>query len=544
MAMTTNQATTMRAFATLGAYAPTKADYNYIVNYFDTHGEQASYKALNDAYASYTDAQLAKMLLDTTYLNQIDLEGDGNADNIGIATKYIRENAGNRIGAMLDLTRELSKITTGPLAQIAKTYNDTIEKGYVHTTGASGAKVLPYNFPKKIDGSAGNEVLYVDNSGTQQYVIGGANQASKATWVFNTSGQDKTDGDSSQKLGALKASSFDSIPSWGREWQISYRGLYSQKIALDDKSDYTISAKDANQAIKQAINNDAVLSKLLAAVDGPGNTLKVISLVDGEHSKNALDITMHLPSVDSLTPDVVKGFFEKHPVVPDSGKTKEMMAIALIAGQVTLDKSYQTQMGRSDYDSLVTGKNAETVRSHVVEGAGGDDVIVLSSTRAAVHDIVQFNGIFGHDTIVNFSPSGVSYDKFDFGILHRTDYGVKTILHKAEIASSTATVVGQVTDGQIRLVQKYVSAGATESVMDNDSAEDVKQLFNDAHGAAAKQLYIAVDHATATGDVYQVVDGAGTNDLEVTLLGHITLANHADTNDVLGWSGLSDSNFV
>lgn len=543
MVMTNNQATTMRAFATLGAYAPQKADYNYILNYINTHGEKGFYQALNDAYASYTDVQLAKMLLDTTYLNQIDLEGDGNTNNLNVATDFIRANAGNRVGAMLDLTRELSKITTGALAQTAKTYNETIEKGYAHTSGISGAKGFSYNFPKKIDGSAENDTFYVDNSGVQQYVIGGVNQASKAVWVFNTYGQ--KDGDSSQKLGDLKTSGVESIPSWKSELQVEYRGLHSRKIALDDK-DYSLTMREVNQAIKQVINNDSVLGKLLAAVDGPDDTLKIISLVDGEHSKNALKLAINLSSnfEELITPEIIQEFFEKNPADPKL-HTKEGMVFALLINQFALSTAYQTQMGRSDYESLVTGKDAETVRSHVVEGAGGNDVIVLSSTKAAVHDIVQFNAVFGRDIIVNFAPSGANYDKIDFGLLHRTDYGVKTTLHKNEITSSTAAAVDQVKDGQIRLVQKYVSFGITESIIDNDSAVDVKQLFNDTHkGIEAKQLYIAVDHTTATGDVYQVVDGAGINDVNVTLLGSIVLANHADTSAAFNWGALSDSNFV
>lgn len=42
-----------------------------------------------------------------------------------------------------------------------------------------------------------------------------------------------------------------------------------------------VTALQLNQAIKNAINNDAVLSKLLVAKDGPSNTLVITSLIDG-----------------------------------------------------------------------------------------------------------------------------------------------------------------------------------------------------------------------------------------------------------------------
>ena len=89
------------------------------------------------------------MLLDTTYLNTIDLEGDGNTNNMNVATQYICANSSNRVGAMLEISKQLSQITSGPLASIAKTYNEKIHAGYKHTVLLNSATALNYNFPKK-----------------------------------------------------------------------------------------------------------------------------------------------------------------------------------------------------------------------------------------------------------------------------------------------------------------------------------------------------------------------------------------------------------
>lgn len=550
MAMTGNQATVMRAFATLTATAPSKADYQYVLDHFNTHGKEASIQVLNNLFASYADEQLAQMLLDTTYLNTIDLEGDGNTDNMGIATKFIRNNAGNRVGAMLDLTELLSQFTSGPFASIANAYNAKINAGYLHSIHPSSVSALVYNFPEKINGGLGHDTFYADNSGFQQGSIGGTASFSRATWVFNTSGQEISGGDSSQQIANLQGDSgYNFFPSWKTTLQVKYRGLVSQKIILDDQVDYKVDKHDINNGIRQAINSNAILSKLLEVQDGPDGTLKVFAKTDGSHSKNALDISISFPWMQGDLSENLKSliFDDFLRSIGDSTtpRTQDNVVSALGFGAFLLDRFTQTQMARNDDDTLIIGKNAENKYSHVIEGAEGNDLIVLSSTKAAADDIVQFNSVFGHDTIVNFTPSGSNHDKLDFGLLHRTAYDTITRLHKAEIASNNATVVGQVTNGQIRLVQKNKQYGITAATTDNDSVEDVRQLFTDNQKyILSKQLYIAVDHDIGTGDVYQVVDGAGANDLSVTLLGNITLANHADVHTPFSWLTLDAANFI
>lgn len=552
MAMTGNQATVMRAFATLTATAPSRADYQYVLDHFNTHGKEASIQALNNLFASYTDEQLATMLLNTTYLNTIDLEGDGNTDNMGIATGFIRANAGNRIGAILDLTELLSQFTSGPFASIANAYNAKINTGYLHATHPGSTTAAALNFPEKTNGSAGHETFYADNTGFQQSTIGGKTSFTRAAWVFNTKGQSVAGGDSSQKLGNLQTDpSFVFLPSWTTSLQIKYRGLASQEIALNDLTDYKIDKQDINQGIKHAIRGDAVLSQLLEVEDGPDGTLKVFAKTDGEHSRDALFIQWgtkwgQASSVDDALKAIpIDDFFDS---LGDSTspRTLDQLKLHLLGGILGMGFGLPTQMGRSDDDTLVTGKNADNKISHVIEGAGGNDLIVLSSTKAAADDIVQFNSAFGHDTIVNFTPNGSNHDKLDFGLLHRSAYDITTRLHNTEIANSTATVVGRVTNGQIRLVQKHALHGITAQTTDNDSAEDVKQLFIDEQTGiiVSKQLYIAIDHDTSTADVYQVTDSGSANDLNVTLLGNITLANHADTHVPFSWLTLNAANFV
>ena len=285
------------------------------------------------------------------------------------------------------------------------------------------------------------------------------------------------------------------MPTWGNELKISYRSLTSKTIALDDRTDYGLSVQEINQGIKHAINSDPVLSELLATEDGPNGTIKVIAKTDGKHGADALKIDVRsvaLSDLAILTPDVIKGYSSK----VNSNLDPKLMQIFLKIAQINFDNAYNaTQLGRSDNGTLVSGKNAETVHSHVVEGGKGNDLIVLSSSLAAANgDVVQFNSAFGHDTIVNFTAKGIIPDKFDFGLLHRTAHTITTGLNATEITNASgASVVGHVINGQIRLVQKHERFGITPTTIDNDSAEDVKQLFIDAQtGIETKQLYIAV----------------------------------------------------
>jgi hypothetical protein len=60
---------------------------------------------------------------------------------------------------------------------------------------------------------------------------------------------------------------------------VTFRGLTATATVAN--TSYKSSDLQINQAIKSAINNDAVLSKLLVAEDGPANTLVVTALSDG-----------------------------------------------------------------------------------------------------------------------------------------------------------------------------------------------------------------------------------------------------------------------
>lgn len=85
-ALPENNKLVLRAFATLVDLAPKHSDYNAHLQFMQDFGKEHYLNTLNQAFASYSDEQMAALLLKSTGLNGIDLEGDGNTDNMKLAT--------------------------------------------------------------------------------------------------------------------------------------------------------------------------------------------------------------------------------------------------------------------------------------------------------------------------------------------------------------------------------------------------------------------------------------------------------------------------
>lgn len=539
------------AFDILDGRAPYHADYQAHLKFINDFGQAHYLNTLEGIFATHSDAELAKWLLQATGLNGIDLEGDGNFDNIALATSFIQANSGNRVKAMLDIAHQLANNLTDELGGIGYAYTSKLRAGYRHAKDPSSTDALYYNSNYHIEGTDGNDTLYTQNKNIGQYKIDGQDVESKALWIFNTAEQN-SNFSSTWKVSSLKGGTPTTVGSYGVKVQARFRDqVLSKEIAIDDKGDFQASQQDINQAVKQAINHDAVLSKLLETIDGPDGSLGVLAKIDGSmHTDRSLDIRFIAPEISDLTPEVVRGFIAKNPA---SGVHDAASLLSHIQNFVTDANSAsslhakfyaQTQFALDDGYKEINGYSVIYLRNHVVTGSTGDDLIVLQASSQWVlnametsSDLVRYSGPFGHDTLVNFDPR---VDKFDFGLLNKSSYEILNSASGPLWGSSQVSVVGEVSDGAIHLAQKNVIDGVTASTADNDSAEDVKQLFTDGT-TGLTQLYIAVDHATATGDVYQVIDGVGTNDLTVTLLGNLTLISSSDAGTRPIWQDIHSS---
>ncbi|MDO4769610.1 MAG: hypothetical protein Q4A11_04510 [Brachymonas sp.] len=394
----------------------------------------------------------------------------------------------------------------------------------------------------------GSDTVYADNTGADQVNIGGAPVRSKAAWVFNTDNQNLP-ADATQQLGNLQSEEVRTVASYGVEVRVNYRGLLSNRIAIDDKADYQATQLDINQAIKKAINDDAVLSKLLQAEDGPHGTLVVLSKVDGVHNDVALDVQFFDPPLASLTNEVVAGYNAANGLALANAAAVladiQAKVTANAPGSLAFEGYLNTRMGLDDAMANVDGDISITTSDNLIfPGVDNDvDVIVLGTTSDGVtelgssNDVVAFQGVFGRDVIVNFNAGALAVggDQVDFTRVG----GRGTLLQawKPVIAVEAAAV-----DGQIERVA-YTNAGPLR----NDSVEAVKALYqatdNVVRAAAATEIYVAVD-AARVGHVYQVIDGTAAGDLQVNFLGQLTIAGDPTVATAFDWTVAVGGNFA
>jgi hypothetical protein len=163
---------------------------------------------------------------------------------------------------------------------------------------------------------SGNDTVYSDNSGTDD---------ERATWLFNAANTDINDilgqgAGTSRFIGedVTLTVSF----SAGNVTGGGVTGGPADAVGFDDNlqlaevftngfestvtvatTNYLANSATIVQAIKNAINNDATLSKFLLAEDGPNHSLKVTSLVDGVFDADdlAVNINNSVSSAGDLT---------------------------------------------------------------------------------------------------------------------------------------------------------------------------------------------------------------------------------------------------
>jgi hypothetical protein len=352
----------------------------------------------------------------------------------------------------------------------------------------------------KIDTGAGDDTVYSDNSGD------------KAVWVFNTT--DQTVGTPAARvLNDLISSANDSYKLYKGTVEVIFRGLAAKAEIESSTTTYKSTDLQINQAIKKAINSDAVLSKLIKATDGPANTLVVTSLIDGERVDADLAVAFAKPT--TLTAAEIGAIAGVYGVTADLASVQTAMAVPL----TTTGADYAAALANDG--SAVDGTNSVQVTDSTHTLGAGNDVLVLSTDHLGTgnevsNETVVYNAVdFGNDVIVNFEETGAGIDKLNFTALGG----------KGSAFSTTVTT----TDGLIMVV-------ATTTA--NNTVAAVKTALATADDTtASKGIYIAFDSATNVGTVYQFVDGTAASDIAVTKMGSIDLA---DTS----WSTLTVANFA
>jgi hypothetical protein len=371
-----------------------------------------------------------------------------------------------------------------------------------------------------INAGLGDDTVYSDNTG-KQTVADDYNEG-RATWIFNTSDKLAT---STNVTDALSAAAVTTASSKivNLELTVSFRGI-AKKVVVGNSMNSTVGVAVTdlmiNNAIKDAINNDPVLSKLLVAEDGAARTLIVKSLIDdvGTAAEASTDVVVSLSSAALTTAQTTVGTLV---LLPAADSTALGFAAAIGGGAITATGRFDSALATDSAAVVITGAESTAVTDNIIVGGMGNDVIVLASNNtgtdatASNETIAYAAGAFGNDTIVNFvATAAVGIDKLDFTALGGSG---------AAFAAALST-----TNKSISVV------GETAA---NDTVAEIKALY-DAAGVVAARTYVYVAYDTNNiAKVYTVVDGTAAADTVVTLVGTIDLA---DT----GWGTLVAANFV
>ncbi|NLV25536.1 MAG: hypothetical protein GXY54_12245, partial [Deltaproteobacteria bacterium] len=268
----------------------------------------------------------------------------------------------------------------------------------IRTPGAGDANIY---------GGNGDDAIYVDNTGE------------KAVWVFNAAEGFPW---ARMDIDNLQSDANNQYQLYKATMQITFKGFEScacpiEQSLIPSTNGWT-SDLQINQTIKKIINNDDVLSKLLVAKDGPGNTLVVESKIDGLMLGTDLDIQISPPSdLSPLEISQLNGWYGTN--LNSVGAFNSNIfnpSIAAIDAKGDYDGwnfawddwAFDMQLPMVGFMSFYGSDNVVTAGADDFwycsnDDECGGDVIVLG-TGLFSNDTVRYEGFEnGYDTVVNFN---------------------------------------------------------------------------------------------------------------------------------------------
>jgi hypothetical protein len=418
--------------------------------------------------------------------------------------------------------------------------NDVVE-----TLGAGDATILV---------GAGNDTVYTDNAGStfgattsggvydlglvdipggltaeeQFAALAGDNGQINAHWVFNSENVDVADllGGSGSPLAGTTGTSgpyflYDSTltvtfagagatPAGGLTGPLAAAFTNGFEVTVDvpTGANYSATERHINQAIKTAINGDAVLSKFLQAIDGPNDTLIVRSLVDGEFVNTDLNIDITsgvLPTGSALTQlQSAWEAFSNNSAIGAVDQTILDGQVDSIVNPGNTDGHYEglgafegvTNTETTPAASIlgqingadVTGADSEVESNNVINLGAGQDVIALG-TGADSNDMLVYTGYNnGHNTVLNFvqdtdGAAGVTATGVDF--LNFTSYLTTEVDASGSGAGSSANPspvtfegTGAFNGNTVSIIDFQGSGGNAQQTWDNLTASNLIALLN------------------------------------------------------------------
>lgn len=378
----------------------------------------------------------------------------------------------------------------------------------------------------RIDAGTGNDTVYADNSGLQSLVDGAlTTTGSAATWVINATNTAVSDllgaGNGRHFLYNGKLTMTFSAPTSAvtvtdgaaDAVAANYTNGWEVTVNIPTGANYAVTQAHLNQAIKDAIVNDAVLNKVLTVADGPANTLVITSLIDGTF--DATDIAFNVTA-----PDVTTLPAGEQATVLNAFKLFSANSAALIAdAQIAQAAAIVAKQGTPGVNVPVLGTAIEglnvVVSAPTTQGAAAvaeTFTVDLAGSTAVAGDTYDFDGVSTAALAGGETAAQIALALFAAGATANWT----PVSLAGSVITYTATVPGVIADvvpGDFTVTGAGVPAAAV--AVTTQGAAAVAEVFNATFsgvGAVGQTItFDGVVHNVAglTGaDVAALIDGA------------------------------------
>ncbi|GAA3588945.1 DUF4214 domain-containing protein [Marinobacter xestospongiae] len=427
--------------------------------------------------------------------------------------------------------------------------NDTVT-----TEGAGDATIVT---------GAGADTVYADNSGEQGFDLDNdaatADEFFKAHWVFNSENLDVQDllgGSGSPLTGTtgesgpyflyestltVTLSGAGATPAGGLTGAAAdaFANGFEVTVDVPTGQNYAATERQINQAIKDAINNNAVMNKLLVAIDGPNDTLIVRSLIDGTFNNTDLDVNIQTGTLPTAAAELsqLQAAWEafnntSNPAALDQAALQAQVD-ALVnpantdghyegagawdntGAETTAADAILGQLDDAGAATDVTGADSAVESNNVINVGVSQDVVVMG-TGANSNDMLVYTGYNnGENTVVNFvqdddGVAGVNQNGVDF--INFTSYLTTEIDASGSGAGNSANpapvefeAAGSINGNTVSIITFAGDGGNAQQTWDNLSASNLVALLNgtaafgDAANTAAFDAYDADNGETNMG---------------------------------------------
>lgn len=305
-----------------------------------------------------------------------------------------------------------------------------------------------------INAGSGDDTLYTDNAGNA------------SVWVVNASNTDVNNLNSNGvgTTGMLSNATLTVTYAAAHGMTVGDAARNTQGIenSVVITTNATGNQATVNQAIKRAINEDEVLSKLLKVEDGPAHTLVITSLIDGSNVTNDLHFEVQAASVAAMADTqkaALKDAYEELTKNSNADLTDAQLQTVLTDAANAYDGN-NAVLAATGSDSVYESNNVINV------GAGSNDIVVLS-TGANSNETIEFTGTgLGKVTLVNFDddPATAGTDTLDFSAY---------LTGMTSASSSTVSQVAVPASYEfVNVATSSATASANEILVINDFAGD------------------------------------------------------------------------